>query len=94
MNEVIDKTYELIDYLDNSSLVKEFVIYKKRLLNNQDILNKIKEYQESNNNSLLKKEIFSNEDYANYMKCYNELYYLVMDINKRLKDITGKKGCI
>jgi hypothetical protein len=28
------------------------------------------------------------------MQCYNELFYLVMDINKKIKNITGKKECL
>ena len=92
MNEVIEKTYEL-DYLDNSKIVKELATAKNKLLSNQNILNKIKKYQKEKNITL-KKEIFNNPDYANYIKCYNQLSYLVMEINKRIKNITGKKGCI
>lgn len=93
MNEVIEKTYELLDYLDNSKIVKELATAKKKLLSNQNILNKIKKYQKEKNITL-KKEIFNNLDYANYIKCYNQLSYLVMEINKRIKNITGKKGCV
>lgn len=93
MNEVIEKTYELLDYLDNSKIVKDLTTAKNKLLNNQDILKKIKKYQKEKNNTL-KKEIFNNPDYANYMQCYNELFYLVMDINKKIKNITGKKECL
>ena len=42
MNEVIEKTYELLDYLDNSKIVKDLTTAKNKLLNNQDILKKIK----------------------------------------------------
>ena len=45
MNEVIEKTYELLDYLDNSKIVKDLTTAKNKLLNNQDILKKIKKYQ-------------------------------------------------
>ena len=93
MNEVIEKTYELLDYLDNSKIVKELATAKNKLLSNQNILNKIKKYQKEKNITL-KKEIFNNPDYAKYIKCYNQLSYLVMEINKRIKNITGKKGCI
>lgn len=93
MNEVIEKTYELLDYLDNSKNVKDLTTAKNKLLNNQDILKKIKKYQKEKNITL-KKEIFNNPDYANYMQCYNELFYLVMDINKKIKNITGKKECL
>ena len=93
MNEVIEKTYELLDYLDNSKIVKDLTTAKNKLLNNQDILKKIKKYQKEKNIPL-KKEIFNNPDYDNYMQCYNELFYLVMDINKKIKNITGKKECL
>ena len=57
------------------------------------MVSKIKKYQKEKNITL-KKEIFNNPDYANYMQCYNELFYLVMDINKKIKNITGKKECL
>ena len=41
MSEIIEKTYKLIDALDNSSLIKNLTKYKNKLLKNKQILQKI-----------------------------------------------------
>lgn len=37
MNEVIEKTYDLIDELDNSIIIKEILLYKKEITDNKEI---------------------------------------------------------
>ena len=41
----------------------------------------------------LKVKINSYKEYKEYMKYYNELFYYVMDINKRFKKYTDVRGC-
>ena len=36
MNEVIEKTYDLIDELDNSIIIKEILLYKKEITDNKE----------------------------------------------------------
>ena len=96
MSSIIDKTYSLLDTLDNSDLIKELTKYKNKLLNNPEILkdiNKIK--QESDNNKIisLRQKLYSNTDYKMYMKYYNELFLIIMKINKQYKKYTNTKEC-
>lgn len=92
MSEVIEQTYKLLDTLDNSSLIKNLTKYKNRLLNNNEILLKIKNTQkEKDNNKLisLRKELYNNNDYKMYMKYYQELSFIVLKINKKYAEYTN-----
>lgn len=96
MNEIINATYNFLDTLDNSDLIRELTKYKNNLLNNKDILAKI-----SNTKSLKddlkiiesRKEIYENNDYKMYMKYYNELSLIIMQINQKYKEYTNTFNC-
>ena len=94
MNNIIKKTYDLIDTLDNSNLIKELSYYKDKVINDKYILNLINKYNNSNNNEekiTMKKELYNNINYKKYMDNYNKLNYIIMDINNRIKKITNTK---
>ena len=38
-------------------------------------------------------EIIKNKDFRNYKKCENEVNFLILEINKILKELTKKGGC-
>ena len=73
MDNVIEKTKNLIEVFEESDLIKNLDHYKKIVS--------------------LKVKINSYEEYKEYMKYYNELFYYVMDINKRFKKYTDVRGC-
>ena len=94
MNNIIKKTYDLIDTLDNSLLIKELSYYKDKVINDKYILDLINKYNNSNNNEekiTIKKELYNNINYKKYMENYNKLNYIIMDINNRIKKITNTK---
>ena len=94
MHNIIKKTYDLIDILDNSSLIKELSYYKNKVINDNYILNLINKYNNSNNNEekiTMKKELYNNINYKKYIDNYNKLNYIIMDINNRIKKITNTK---
>lgn len=94
MNNIIKKTYELIDTLDNSDIIKELSYYKDKALNDKHLLNLINRYNNSMNNEEkinIKKELYNNINYKKYMDNYNKLNYIIMDINNRIKKITNTK---
>ena len=96
MDEVINKTKKLIDVLDSSDLIKNIEYYKNLVLEMPEVLSLIDKY---NNSSLdyerlaIKKNIYNVEEYKMYMKYYNELFYYVLDINRRFKNYTDTRGC-
>ena len=98
MSDIINATYNFLDSLDNSDIIKNITIYKTKLLNNKDLLSRINKIQnEKDDNKLIigRKEIYENNDYKMYMKYYNELSLLVMKINNKYKEYTNtsKHNC-
>jgi len=96
MDNVIEKTKNLIEVFEESDLIKNLDHYKKIVLDNQELLELINKYNTSNDDYekvSLKVKINSYEEYKEYMKYYNELFYYVMDINKRFKKYTDVRGC-
>ena len=96
MNEIMIKTYELIDVLDSSKLILDLVKYRDIILNNKDLRKLINEGNSSNDEYLLldiKRRLYKNNDYKNYMDKYNELMYIVMNINQRYNKLLGKGSC-
>ena len=96
MNEIIEKTYVLIDELDKSDIIKDITFYKERIMNND----KIRELVSKGNNTddeyiirEIKQKLYTYDDYKNYMDNYNKLMYIVMDINNRLNKLINNKSC-
>ena len=96
MDNVIEKTKELINALDSSDLISNLDYYKNRVINDKNILELVSKYNNSNDDYekiSLKKEIYKNNDYVNYMKYYNELFMYVIKINNMYKKFTNSRGC-
>ena len=96
MDNVIEKTKNLIEVFEESDLIKNLDHYKKIVLDNQELLELINKYNTSNDDYekvSLKVKINSYKEYKEYMNSYNELFYYVMDINKRFKKYTDVRGC-
>jgi len=88
--DIINKTYELIDTLDNSDLFKDLTIYKEKIMNNKEL----RELIDVSNNETdkykllgLKQELYKYEEYIEYNRIYNEIMYIVMNINSRFKSL-------
>ena len=94
MSEIIQATYDFLDTLSESDLIKNLTKYKNKLLNNKELLIKIDELKKETENDIIiakRKEIFGNTDYNNYMKYYNELSLIIMKINRKYKEYTNTK---
>lgn len=97
MDNVIEKTKLLIKAFEDSDLIKNLEHYKTLVINNKKLLELINKYNNTTDDYekiSLKKEIYTYIEYKEYMKYYNELFYYVMDINKRYKKYTDVRGCI
>ena len=96
MDNIIEKTKALINAFEDNDLIKNLDHYKMIVINNQELLELINKYNNSNDDYekvSLKVKINSYKEYKEYMKYYNELFYYVMDINKRFKKYTDVRGC-
>lgn len=96
MEEVINKTKELILSFEESSLIKNLEHYKSLVVRNRNLVAKIQKFNASMDDHekiVLKRQIYQNNDYQNFMKYYTELFYLILRINNRFKQYTNVKGC-
>lgn len=97
MSKIIESTYKLLDALDNSEVIKKLTYYKEKLLHDEEVLSLVKKYNQEEDNELklkIKKELYLNDNYKNYMEAYNELSLIVLQINKKFKEYTNTKECI
>ncbi len=97
MSEIINATYKLLDTLDNSEVIKKITKYKAVLEKDKEILSLIKKINKEHNTKIkieLRKKLYSNSNYKNYMDAYNELNYIVLKINNKFKEYTNTKECI
>ena len=94
MSEIIEKTYKLLDALDNSEVIKKLTYYKQKLEQDEEVLSLVKKINneiDSNKKIELRKIIYNNNNYKNYMDAYNELNYIVLKINKKFSEYTNTK---
>ncbi len=96
--ELIDKVYEIVDILKNSSKTEKFLKLKKELEEDKELkelLLKVKatDHIYSKEFTELKRQIITNEKVKNYKKIESELYFLSLAINKKFKNINNKKSC-
>ena len=90
------KTYELIDVIDNSYLIKELEYYKDKILSNKELCSLIDKGNKEVNDYVLmeiKKELYTYLEYKKYMELYNELNFIVMDINNKYKSLFNERSC-
>lgn len=96
MNEIMKKTYELIDVLEGSDLIQELEAYRSRIMSNQELVKVVEKGRKVNDEYMMldiKRRLYQNTDYKNYIDKYNQLMYLVMDINYRYSKILSKGRC-
>lgn len=96
MNEIMKKTYELIDVMEESELISDIGRYREKIIANHDLSELVRKGNSTDDEYLLldiKRRLYKNKDYKSYMDKYNELMYLVMDINYRYSKLLGKGSC-
>lgn len=97
MHNIIIKTYELIDALEQSDIIKELIYNKNILLKDKKVLSLINKYNKDNieieEKIKIKKELYNNIYYKNYIDNYNKLNYIILVINNKIKQITNTANC-
>lgn len=94
MSDIINATYNFIDILDKSDLMRELTSSREILMKNKTLLNEIASIKRENDNKVIiekRKAIYENKDYKKYMECYNELSLIIMKINKKYAEYTKTK---
>lgn len=92
MNELMELVNNLKLSLDKTKEVQDIKEYNKKVSKDKELLDKIKKYNETKDESL-KKEILSNKLFNEYKEKEIDFNILILKINKELKRISSKKGC-
>ena len=92
MEELIEKTKNLISNIDKLDQVKKIKSLNKKILNDHKLRELIEKYDYCKDENL-KRSIIDNKIFKEYKLNETDINLLIMDINSRLKSINGKKGC-
>lgn len=94
--DIINKTYELIDVLDSSSLIRDLTFYKNKILSNEQLCGLINRGNSEKDEYVLmgiKRELYNYEEYKRYNELYSELNFIVMEINSRYRSLFNERKC-
>ena len=98
--KLIELINELIDELDNSSIIKQINLLKKDIYNDQNLNKLLTKYKTQENSPYtketidIKNEIINNETIQKFRTLQYELNNTIIEINKRLTKLTEEKSCI
>lgn len=85
-----DLINELLDLLDKNSDIKNIKILKNKLINDKELKSNIENYQITKSIEI-KKKLFQNSDYLNYLKYENNLNLLIHDIKNKFVIFNNRK---
>ena len=88
MEELIEKIEQLKVSLDNTDTIKEIKTLTKSL--DPELLEDIEEYKRTGREDL-KEKIINNPIFREYKKKETDLNLIILEVNKRLKELTGNE---
>ena len=92
MNELIEKVDNLKQSISELDKVKEIKELNKEIIKDKELLNKIEEYNRTQDEKL-KQEIINNELFKKYKVLETDINVLILEINSKLKQINDKGKC-
>ena len=98
INEVNDKLIELIDLIDNNPKILRLKYLKDKIYEDNEIKESLEKFRSLDNQYCdeyvkLKKQILDNSLVKEYKILENELYFCVLEINKKLNTLLDRKKC-
>ena len=96
MHEIMSATYELIDWLEDSDIVSNIVFYKEKVRSNPSLCELIVEGKKCEDPYLfmdIKRKLYQDDDYKKYVDSCQELFIMVMDINRRYQMLLRSGNC-
>lgn len=93
MEELLEKINNLENALDKIESVKEIKKLNEEIKKDEVLISLIEEYKKYLNDEL-KYKIYQNPLYQKYKERETDINILIFEINRKLKTITNKKGCI
>ena len=92
MNELIDKVNNLKESLDSNEEIIKLKEINEKIMQDKELLKDIEEYNRTNNEEL-KNKIINNSLFREYKHSEAECNFIILEINKRLKEISNKGKC-
>ena len=92
MEELIEKVNELKEELNNTKEVKDLKKINNEIMKDKNLLEDIKHYNETQDEKI-KERIINNKLFREYKHNENEVNFLILEINKKLKEINGSRSC-
>ena len=98
INEVNDKLNELLDEIDNNPKILRLRELKEQIYEDEILKQQIEDFRKLDNEYSsryieLKKQILNNSLVKEYKQLENQLYFCVLEINKRLNTLLDRKKC-
>lgn len=93
MEELLEKINNLENALDKIESVKEIKKLNEEIKKDEVLISLIEEYKKYPSDEL-KCKIYQNPLYQKYKERETDINILIFEINRKLKTITNKKGCI
>lgn len=92
MEELIEKVEALKEELNENVSVKKIKELNKKLEKDKELLKNIEKYQYTKDINL-KNKIMNNNLFKEYKEEETEINFIILEINKRLKQINNKGKC-
>ena len=92
MNELIEKVENLKEELNNHKEIIKLKEINELIMQDKELLKNIEEYNRTNNIDL-KEKIINHSLFQEYKHSEAECNFIILEINKRLKEINNKGKC-
>lgn len=92
-DDILLQLDKVINTLDQSRLIKELIDTKNKIYSDKILKLKIDSYHQNPYQESLKKEIYQNDSFMEYKHLENEVYFLILEINQKLKQLIEEKSC-
>ncbi len=93
MEELIEKVDILKKSLNQEDIVQEIKELNNKVKTDKQLLSLIENYRTTKDENI-KKQILENSLFREYKEKETEINILILEINKRLKEITKKDKCL
>lgn len=93
MEEVMQQVDVIKERLDRSLLMHELKEARQKIEKDEHLKQLIDSFHQNPYQESLKEEIYQNTNFMAYQHLENELYFLILEINQRLKTLTEEKSC-
>lgn len=94
MNEMIDT---ILSILDRDERITSLKRQKQKLMQDEYLLTQLQKLRAldsySDEYKKLKQQLFQNPDFVKFKQLENEIDFLILEINQKLKSLTEERSC-